>query len=116
MYLKGAKQHEKIIATVVIVAACGALCARVWPLGEAGRKVLLSAQWIMPEAKSTPAVVPMAENIRPSMTHLASLRPPSVPEPTKSPKPKIPTASKTAYCSDPYHTDVYPENEVPAQA
>jgi len=120
---------KRIVAVVVMIAACGALCALVWPQSSTGEKVsaevvssAISAEEVGAKASSEPTAdtlelptEPTAEKGKqfdgdsPAATSDAMSVPKPAPKLTESPTLAIP-ATTTAYGADQYHTDVYPEN------
>lgn len=112
---------KKIITSAVIIAACTALCALVWPQTDAGKEVPAEvAVSAMPAvgAESTPAsetayAVPEAEPVilaekeKQFEADTSVITPDAAPAPNLAPKPVIP-ATTAADSSDPYHTDIYP--------
>lgn len=114
---------KKIITSAVIIAACTALCALVWPQTDTGKEVPAEvAVSAMPAvgAESTPAsetayAVPdakpmiLAEKEKQFEDDTSAITPDAAPAPDLAPKPAIP-ATTAVDSSDPYHTDIYPNN------
>lgn len=109
---------KRIIAAAVIIAACGALCALVWPQSTTGEKVpteSVASAVSAVGAKSTPVPetesIIMAEKEKQLEIDAPVITPETAhaPAPAEAPKPAIPAATTTD-SSDPYHTDIYPNN------
>ncbi len=114
---------KKIITSAVIIPACTALCALVWPQTDAGKEVPAEvAVSAMPAvgAESTPAsetayAVPEAEPVilaekeKQFEADTSAITPDAAPAPNLAPKLSIP-ATTAVDSSDPYHTDIYPNN------
>lgn len=99
---------KKIIVAAVIVADCAGLCAGVWPLSSADEKVPTETAKIAVSAE-LPAIsrVPKALAIEIMATV------PAVSAEKEETKVTAASAGEEATASagsDPYHTDVYPEN------
>ena len=110
---------KRIVAVVVILAACGALYALVWPQRSAGEKVsaevvssAISAEEVGTKAPSEPTADMLELPTEPTAEKEKQL---DGDAPTPAPKsrqaPTLATSITTvADNGDPYHTDVYPEN------
>ena len=107
----------------MIIAACTALCALVWPQTDAGKEVpaevAVSAMPVV-GAESTPPsetayAVPEAEPViltekeTQFEADTSAITQDAAPAPDLAPKPAIP-ATTAADNSDPYHTNIYPNN------
>ena len=104
---------KKFIATAVIIAACGALCALVWPQSTTGEKVTVASAVSAVGTESTP--VPetesmiMEEKEKQFEADTSAITQDTAPALDLAPKPAMP-ATTAADSSDPYHTDIYPNN------
>ena len=125
---------KKLIALAIVIAACAALCASVWPRMGAGEEVPAAKvitqttpvcaevlaeqeQSAMPILSPETAATPQAEKEEAAVNEVST-----IPELTKAPEQgalpvaaevnaPVPIESTVSYgTADPYHTDVYPEN------
>lgn len=110
------KHMKRIIAAAVIIAACEALCALVWPQSTTGEKVpaeTVASAVSAVGAESTPVPetesIIMAEKEKQFEADTSAITQDAAPAPDLAPKPAIP-ATTAADNSDPYHTDIYPNN------
>lgn len=121
---------KKLLTITLVIAACAALYAPVWPRMDAGEELPAAAvemrtapvcAEIFPEQRTPAVQTETAEELMAEKEEVPATEVVTTPAPTEAPEPEsqaieaesetpAPTPQSAPAASDPYHTDVYPNN------